>query len=129
MNIIQYFIPPVYAVPMTLAIMQFFHQYFNATPQSKFMRSTGLAAYMVYVIQFWPMELAMLVFAEILKAAGVPLVFEGTNFSTVGADGQPVLLSDGIIWGGWVFVFVLTQLILWPLCFYLRKLPVLNKMF
>ena len=127
--LVQMIAPPVYAVPMTLAIMQFFHQYFNATPQSKFMRSTGLAAYMVYVIQFWPMELAMLVFAEILKAAGVPLVFEGTNFSTVGADGQPVLLSDGIIWGGWVFVLVLTQLILWPLCFYLRKLPVLNKMF
>jgi len=129
MNIIQYFIPPVYAVPMTLAIMQFFHQYFNATPQSKFMRSTGLAAYMVYVIQFWPMQLAMLVFVEILKAAGVPLVLEEKTLFTTGADGQPVLLSDGIIWGGWVFVFVLTQLILWPLCFYLRKLPVLNKMF
>ena len=127
--LVQMIAPPVYAVPMTLAIMQFFHQYFNATPQSKFMRSTGLAAYMVYVIQFWPMQLAMLVFVEILKAAGVPLVLEEKTLFTTGADGQPVLLSDGIIWGGWVFVLVLTQLILWPLCFYLRKLPVLNKMF
>ena len=31
--------------------------------------------------------------------------------------------------GGFAFVFVLTQLTVWPAAYYLRKLPVLNKMF
>ncbi|QDZ25173.1 putative acyltransferase [Chloropicon primus] len=123
------FIPPVYAVAMTLAIMQLFHQYFNATPQSQFMRNAGASAYIVYVIQFWPMLTSMIIFVEILKAAGVPIVFEGTLFFAVGPDGKPAPLSDGWIWGGWALVFVLTQLIVWPLGFFARKLPILNKMF
>merc|ERR1711977_707645 len=42
--------PPFYVIPMTLALMQFFYQYFNGTPQSWLMRNAGIAAYAVYVI-------------------------------------------------------------------------------
>jgi len=123
-------LPPVYAMPMTLVVLQLFHQYFNATPQSKLMRNAGSAAYLVYVIQFWPMNLVMMTFVEILKAAGTPIIFiNGHNFITTDAEGNGTLLSEGAIWGGFFFVLVLTQLILWPLSFYLRKLPVMNKMF
>jgi len=123
-------LPPVYAMPMTLVVLQLFHQYFNATPQSKLMRNAGSAAYLVYVIQFWPMNLVMMTFVEILKAAGTPIIFiDGHNFITTDAEGNGTLLSEGAIWGGFFFVLVLTQLILWPLSFYLRKLPVMNKMF
>ena len=124
------FLPPVYAMPMTLVVLQLFHQYFNATPQSKLMRNAGSAAYLVYVIQFWPMNLVMMTFVEILKAAGTPIIFiNGHNFETTDAEGNGTLLSEGAIWGGFFFVLVLTQLILWPLSFYLRKLPVMNKVF
>ena len=123
-------LPHVYAMPMTLVVLQLFHQYFNATPQSKLMRNAGSAAYLVYVIQFWPMNLVMMTFVEILKAAGTPIIFiNGHNFITTDAEGNGTLLSEGAIWGGFFFVLVLTQLILWPLSFYLRKLPVMNKVF
>merc|ERR1711871_1699928 len=76
-------LPPVYAMPMTLVVLQLFHQYFNASPQSKLMRNAGSAAYLVYVIQFWPMNLVMMTFVEILKAAGTPIIFiNGHNFIT-----------------------------------------------
>ncbi|UPR04381.1 hypothetical protein HOP50_16g77220 [Chloropicon primus] len=120
---------PPYAVAMTLAIMQLFHQYFNATPQSQFMRNAGASAYIVYVIQGLALGISGIIFVEILKAAGVPIVFEGMLFFAVGPDGKPTALSNGWIWGGWALVFVLTQLIVWPLGFFARKLPILNKMF
>ena len=120
-------------MPMTLVVLQLFHQYFNASPQSKLMRNAGSAAYLVYVIQNWPMNLVMMTFVEILKAAGTPIIFinglNPWNFITTDAEGNKTLLSEGVIWGGFFFVLVLTQLILWPLSFYLRKLPVMNKMF
>ena len=123
-------LPPVYAMPMTLVVLQLFRQYFNASPQSKLMRNAGSAAYLVYVIQFWPMNLVMMTFVEILKAAGTPIIFiNGHNFITTDAEGNGTYLSEGAIWGGFFFVLVLTQLILWPLSFYLRKLPVMNKVF
>ena len=115
-------IPPVYAVPMTLAIIQFFHQYFNSSPQSKLAKGAGQAAYMVYVIQKIPMIWFWIAYMHILKAAGLQitpdLIGNWEPYST-----------GGVIWGGFFFVLVLTQLTLWPSCFYLRKLPVLNKMF
>merc|ERR1711977_289144 len=125
---------PIYAVAMTLAEMQLFHQYFNSSPQSKFMKSAGLAAYTVYVIHPWVLSLFQLIYIEILKAANVPIAFSELRveiiiYLTVGANGEPALLPNGYIWGGWVFVFVLTQLVVWPLAHYFRKLPVMNKMF
>merc|ERR1712094_155606 len=74
-NKFWYVLVPTYAVAMTLVMMQLFHQYFNATPQSKLMKNAGVAAYTVYIIQFWPMMVVMLTYVEILKAVGVPIVF------------------------------------------------------
>jgi len=127
-NLYWYVIIPTFTVAMTLVMMQVFHQYFNATPQSKLMKHAGVAAYTVYIIQFWPMQVVMVTYVEILKAAGVPIVFEGWTFYTINAAGQPAVLSEACMWGGWVFVFVLTQALVWPMGYYMRKLPVLNKM-
>jgi hypothetical protein len=125
---------PIYAVAMTLAEMQLFHQYFNSSPQSKFMKSAGLAAYTVYVIHPWVLSLFQLIFIEILKAANVSIAFSEERVEIIiyymlDANGAPALLTNGYIWSGWVFVFVLTQLVVWPLAHYFRKLPVMNKMF
>ena len=54
--------PPLYAIPMTLALMQFFYQYFNGTPQSWLMRNAGFAAYAVYVIHTQVYSVAMIAF-------------------------------------------------------------------
>merc|ERR1712193_192704 len=116
-------------IPMTLALMQFFYQYFNGTPQGWLMRNAGIAAYAVYVIHTQVYSVFMIAFVQILKTAGVPIVFEGLIYFTVGPDGQPPFLPDGYVWGGWMFVLVLTQCVVWPLAHFMRKLPVLNKMF
>merc|ERR1712149_108879 len=79
--------PPLYAIPMTLALMQFFYQYFNGTPQGWLMRNAGFAAYTVYVIHAPVYSVFMIAFVQILKTAGVPIVFEGLTYLTVGADG------------------------------------------
>jgi len=135
---------PVYAVAMTLAIMQLFHQYFNSSPQSKFMKSAGLAAYAVYVIHPWVIDAFAVAYIEILRAANVTIAFDPTSailspslpigsnpvfFAVDPATGGLVSLPDSYLWGGWVFVFVLTQLVVWPLAHYFRKLPLMNKMF
>merc|ERR1711992_433655 len=122
--------PPLYAIPMTLALMQFFYQYFNGTPQGWLMRNAGFAAYTVYVIHAPVYSVFMIAFVQILKTAGVPIVFEGLIYLTVGADGQPNFSPpEAYVWGGWAFVLVLTQCVVWPLAHFMRKLPVLNKMF
>ena len=124
---------PIYAIAMTLAMMQLFHQYLNTTFDKKWVVSVGAAAYAVYVIHPWVMNLFTLIFIEILKAAKVPIVWDFSQgeptYLTVGANGEPALLPDSYLWGGWIFVFVLTQLVVWPLAHYFRKLPVMNKMF
>ena len=123
----------VYAVTMTLALMQLFHQYFNSSPQSLLMRNAGLAAYTVYIIHLWVMNVCVVIFIEILKAADVAIIWNTMSkhfipYSTVvGEPPVPALLSDGVLWGGFVFLTVSTNLLVWPLAHYFRKLPVLNQ--
>ena len=93
------------------------------------MSNMGDAAYLVYVIQYVPMSVMLISWMEILRAAGVLISYEGTISYIYDDKGEPQLLSKGAVWGGFFFVLVLTQLIVWPLSFYLRKLPVMNKMF
>merc|ERR1712241_1487463 len=54
--------PPLYVIPMTLALMQFFYQYFNGTPQGWLMRNAGIAAYAVYVIHTQVYSVFMIAF-------------------------------------------------------------------
>ena len=119
-----------YSVAMTLTLIQLFHQRLNF--KTKFMGAMGAAAYAVYIIHPWIFNLWIMVFVEILKAAHVPIVFQsgggGPCFFTTDAAGNSAALSGGMLWGGQTFVFVLTQLTVWPIAYYLRKLPVLNKM-
>ena len=128
------FIPPVYSTVMTLALMQLFHQYFNATPQSKLMKHAGVTAYAVYVIHLPILMAAVTAMVEILKAAGLKLRIFGMGFPILGffpydASGNTVLLPDGLLWAGFFFTLIVTNLVSWPLGFYMRRLPVLNKMF
>ena len=116
----------MYAVSMTLGQMQLFHQCMNLT--TEFLGALGKASYMVYFIHPYVMNLWMMIFLEILKAAHVPIRFinnasmpwstvfvRGTGF----LDHTPAPLGQPMLWGGFAFVFVLTQLpimalVTWP---------------
>ena len=116
-----------YCTGMTLALIQVFHEFFNVN--TTFLGAMGAAAYAVYIIHPYFYNVAIYLFVEILKASHVPIVFEsGPIYLTTDDAGEPAVLSGGMLWGGQTFVFVLTQLTVWPAAYYLRKLPVLNKM-
>ena len=71
---------------------------------------------------------------EILKAAGqniqiIPMGFPILGFFPIAASGMLTLFSDGLLWAGFFFTLIVTNLVSWPLSFYMRQLPVLNKMF
>ena len=128
------FIVPVYAIVMTLALMQVFHQYFNATPQSKLAKGAGQAAYAVYVIHLPINMVAVMAMVEILKAAGqniqiIAMGFPILGFFATAPSGMLTLLPDGLLWAGFFFTLIVTNMVSWPLGFYMRQLPVLNKMF
>ena len=97
----------VYPVSMTLMQMQMFYEFFNFT--TPFMSALGEAAYGVYLVQMWPLTLAICAYAAILH---VP------DLST---------LSVGQIYGGIAFTFFVCHLTLWPSMWGLRKLPVLSR--
>merc|ERR1712159_441241 len=120
----------VYAIAITLAEMQLFYQYFNTYFNKQWLVHAGAAAYTVYVIHMWFLNIFIVIYIEILRAAGVPIEFADQPYSlafyTRDAAGQPAVLSNSAIWGGFFFVFVLAQLFVWPFAHYFRKLPVLN---
>ncbi len=131
------------AIACTLAEMQLFYQTLNFS--NKFLGFMGAAAYTVYIIHPWFINVWILVFIEIMKAAHVsilwidwqPLAKQGPIFLPMPEGGmqgrskealaklQP--FADGYIWGGWAAVFVLTQITVWPAAACLRRLPVLKK--
>ena len=133
----------VYPVGMTLMQMQLFHEFLNIN--TKFLGAVGVAAYAVYVIQPWFLAFWTMIYIEILKAAHVPISFAyddyfvifcaatcpastGENKYNPKWDTNEWKLGSGILFGGIITVFVLAQLTVWPAAYYLRKLPVLNKM-
>ena len=112
---------------MPLAEMQLFHQYFNTYFNQQWLVRAGAAAYTVYVLHPWILNIFMVTYLEILKASGTTIVFV-QKYSLVFFAQDYAMLSNSAIWGGFFFVFVLTQVFVWPLAHYFRKLPVLNQM-
>ena len=150
------FAPPMYSVVMALTLIQFFHQHVNANNALSRWASSGepqilslslylflyrwsdaltspppQAAYGVYVTHVPIMSALIIAFVEILNygrdVATFPFGWPVLAFFGV-RGGQPVLLSDAILWGGFLFAFFATALICFPMCSLLRRAPVLDKM-
>jgi len=78
------------------------------------------ASFAVYVFHELVMNLVMWLWIFILKTGfGFDLVFDGLSNTTD--------LPGWIIMLGWLFVSILTQAIVWPLAFFVRKIPPLNR--
>ena len=130
----------VYPVGMTLMQMQLFHEFLNVN--NTFWAAIGGAAYTVYIIHPWFLSVWLLCFVEILKLLHVPIVFTQdviqatTIFQTTDDDsatsalsaGAPANLKECVLWSALICMFVFTQMTVWPAAYFVRKLPVLNKM-
>ena len=122
----------MYTMAMTLAQLQGFHQYFNQDPPHKLVAAAGKAAYLVYCFHIWFINIANVIYVEILRASGMTILFRddySLTYYTLTPDGKATSLSQGYIWGGFFFTFVLTQIMVWPFCHYVRQLPILREMF
>jgi len=107
---------------LSMCITQLFSVYFNFT--SKTSRFFSEAAYGVYIIHpvVWPV--VSYTYVMILRAMGVELTF---SYAT---DMQAVSSDDIGAWRvalGFFYTFCISNLILWPTAFYLRKLPGLRE--
>mmetsp|Transcript_23408 Transcript_23408/g.65807 ORF Transcript_23408/g.65807 Transcript_23408/m.65807 type:complete len:85 (+) Transcript_23408:1-255(+) len=80
------------------------------------------AAYTVYLIQAPVIAAVTWLWIFILRnGMGIDVIFEpGTSISHT-------KLTEGQIWLGWFFICTLVQLIIWPLAFFIRLLPGLNR--
>ena len=123
----------IFAMSMTLALLQGFHQYFNQDPPHKLVAAAGKAAYLVYCFHIWFVNISNLIYVEILRASGLTIIFSNDPpysiaYYTLTPDGKPTFLSQGYLWGGFVFTFILTQTMVWPFAYYVRQLPILREM-
>jgi len=83
------------------------------------------AAYAVFLIHQTVLTSVMILWVYILRSGfGIDIEFQlGPENNASDTE-----LGGGVIFLGWLFVNVLTQLIVWPLAFFVRKLPILNQM-
>lgn len=81
------------------------------------------AAYTAYLIHSFVLILFTWLYIRLVETAwGVEIRFPA-NSTTSNTD----LGGDGLIWFGWLGTNLLTQLVVWPLAWGLRRLPGLNK--
>ena len=78
-------------------------------------------AYTVYLIQAPVIASITWLWIYILQIMNIDIVFEeGTSTSSTP-------MNEGVIWLSWFFICFVVQIIIWPLAFFIRKLPGLNQ--
>ena len=105
----------VYCFTITISLFDIFKQVFNTTSSfRKFMSSSAYGAYVLHPFILTPLTYS---YACILNATGTAtILFEkSSSTSCVG--------SDGWLWLGAVYTFVLTVLLVFPLAYTLKKVP------
>ena len=86
------------------------------------------AAYGVYIIHAWVLcFVTWLAIGAIERHTGGTIQFKpgaGRSASCIGGSGQP---GEHLIWIAFAVSALVTQLICWPLAYWLRKLPGLRE--
>ena len=107
---------------LSLAAVDIFSTHFNtSTPRSRFFAD---AAYCVYIIHPWVVTPLLWTWTQILPAAGGPAIVFPSNGSMTSSTNFG---DDGLVVVGWLYACVVGQVIVWPLAWYVRKLPLLNR--
>eukprot|EP00505_MAST-04D_sp_SCG-Rhode-Island_P001570 Stramenopile-MAST_4_protein_1570 len=112
-----------FAVCVSLLEIDWFQRHFDyQTPRTAWLAQS---AYMVYLFHPWVLVVFTYVYVYILQAGfGIDLPFDmpyGLASVTV--------IDNGLLWAGFISVGVVTQLVVWPLSWLLRKLPGIRNVF
>lgn len=120
------FFQGIFAVVICLAEFQLFAEYFNTGSRvSKFFCESAYAAYLIH---FFFINCGVELYFRLAKAVS-PLPTD--SFFTISSNNAivHVLSSDNeaYSWCGFLFVAVFANVCTWPAAYFLRKLPLLNK--
>ena len=89
------------------------------------------AAYTVYLIHPWVIVPVTGVYVTYLhEVGGVDFLFangSAVSFEASGPPGMDTQQWEEYVWGGWVFVALSSQLLVWPLAHFFRKLPLVRQ--
>ena len=109
----------VFTVVFSLFMLHFWGRYLNAT--GRCCRFFNEAAYGVYIVHAAVFQLVSYAYVGLLRATGtnVGFFFCPTN----GVPYSSTSLSESQLALGWLWTAGLSNLILWPAMYYLRKLP------
>merc|ERR1712039_196844 len=106
---------------ISFAEIALFQKYANH--QSTISKFFSDAAYTVYLIHPWVVVPVVWSYILVLES----LFHVKVEFQDKGSVSDTPLGSDCLIWLGWIYVAVLSQLIVWPLAWAVRKFPLLNQ--
>ena len=108
---------------ISLGLIQLSSQYLNFTNKYwSFFASTAYPVYWIHPLVLIPISYT---FVPILQGIGGPeLIFCDNETSSATNFG-----NNARVWFGWFYVNIITQLIVWPLGYYIKKLPGFNKIF
>ena len=109
-----------YAITMSVCLIDLFQQNFNyKTERTAFFSKS---AYIVYLFHPWVLVTFTFVYNYILKhVCNIIVEFENHSFAST----TPI--PSEYIWIGFFSVGIITQIVVWPLSFYLRQLPGLRS--
>jgi hypothetical protein len=125
----EQFIKGVLCVLMSFVLMDFFRRRFNF--QGRTQKFFSDAAYTVYIIHPVVVTLIVWSYVVIVDACGANAMRDMGSTDGLGGSYPMrfVIESDageGLLWLGWFYTLVVSNMILWPLSYGLKQLPVLR---
>jgi len=121
-HMLDFALDGLFTMSMSMTVIELFSTYGNVSNKvSKFFSESAYGVYILHPV-VWPM--ISYTYVLLLRAGGVSISF------SVATDGQVVSPDDIGTWRvvlGFLYTLCISNLILWPLAFYLRKLPGLRN--
>jgi len=114
---------------MSFVMMDFFRRHLNF--QGRTQKFFSDAAYTVYIIHPFVVTLIVWSYVVIVDACGANAMRDMGSTDGLGVD-VPVWFviesdaGEGLLWLGWFYTWVMSNLIVWPLSYGLKQLPVLR---
>ena len=108
------------AVTISVWMLALFRRKFNVTsPRCKFFANTAYTVYLIHPLVVVP--LTMLWVTILRNVFDIDVLF--LKDVSQGHRSATDVGSDGLVWAGWLFISISSQLIVWPLAHLCRQLP------